>query len=81
MSAICLTCEQNNLTENCVFTVQGDLECFDKGITPEQKMLDSLKQNQLNTNENVSEISGIDSAGYYRYISDLSGRTNSYALW
>jgi hypothetical protein len=77
MSALCLTCESNNLTENCVFTVQGDLECYNKGVTPEQNMLASLKQNKVNTpatNENIEyPVNGVDSSGYYRYISDLSG--------
>jgi len=78
MSAICLTCESNNLTENCVFTVQGDLECFNKGVTPEQSMLASLKNNKVNTpaaaNGNMEyPVNGVDSSGYYRYISDLSG--------
>lgn len=77
MSSLCLTCESNNLTENCVFTAQGDLQCFNKGVTPEEDMLAALKQpKQVNTpsaNTNYP-VNGVDSAGYYRNISDLSGQ-------
>ena len=81
MSALCLTCESNNLTENCVFTTQGDLQCYEKGVSPEEVMIASLKDNKplnissANAPSAMAEypVNGIDSAGYYRYISDLSG--------
>lgn len=76
MSAICLTCESNNLTENCVFTTQGELQCYAKGITPEEVLIEDLKNKKsINTPAAMSEypVNGVDSSGYYRYISDLSG--------
>ena len=76
MSAICLTCESNNLTENCVFTAQGDLQCFNKGVTPEEDMLTALKQSKSVNGPSANNeypVNGLDSSGYYRNISDLSG--------
>ena len=38
MSSICLTCESNNLTENCVFTAQGDLQCYNPDAPQEEQV-------------------------------------------
>jgi hypothetical protein len=80
MSSICLTCEGNNLTENCVFTAQGDLQCYNKGDTPEDQMNAAIQEIRTGVPSPASSpagqvypVRGVDSFGYYRYISDLSG--------
>jgi len=79
MSSVCLTCDGkiNKLPSNCVFTAQGDIECFHKGTSPEKEMVAATRVVSTAAPGTpaalVYPVRGIDSEGYYRYISELSG--------
>lgn len=79
MSSICLTCESNNLTENCVFTAQGDLQCYNPDAPPQEEQFYKIEREMVTTPpgtpaSQIYPVSGVDDQGYYRYISDLSGQ-------
>jgi hypothetical protein len=79
MSSICLTCEDKpNTKENCIYTAQGNLQCYNDGKSPESEILaaERVKRTAFpgTTPSQVYPVRGIDDEGYYKYISELSGQ-------
>jgi len=80
MNSVCLTCDDslNKLSSKCVFTAQGDVQCYNDGESPESQMNAALQQIRtapLGTPAaQVYPVRGVDTDSYYRYISDLSGQ-------
>jgi len=87
MSSICLTCDDNinKLPTNCVFTAQGDIQCYNNGTTPEGEMNAAIRMIATakagTPSAQIYPVRGVTNDGYYEYISDLSGEPirNRYA--
>jgi len=78
MSSICLTCENKpNPKQNCIYSAQGNLQCFNNGERPEDelKAAERIKSTAFpgTPPAQVYPVRGVDDGGYYRYISELSG--------
>jgi hypothetical protein len=80
MSSVCLTCDEslNKPSSKCVFTAQGDVQCYNDGDSPESQMNAAVRQIRTaapgTPAAQVYPVRGVDSDSYYRYISDLSGQ-------
>ena len=79
MSSICLTCEdKQDPKQTCIFTAQGNLQCFNKEKAPEQEILaaERVKSTAFPGTplSQVYPVRGINDQGYYEYISELSGQ-------
>jgi hypothetical protein len=81
MSSICLTCDdnKNKLPTNCVFTTQGDVQCYNNGNSPEDELVAAARTVATakagTPSAQVYPVRGVDDRGYYQFISDLSGQT------
>jgi hypothetical protein len=80
MSSLCLTCDDNlnKLPSNCVFTTQGDVQCYHNGQSPEDELLAAARTVSTakpgTSPSAIYPVRGINDDGYYMYISELSGQ-------